>query len=184
MLENFKKAIFRALCLGCALIGGGGLMAEPNHEKLLNLGMLSYDKQDFSKARKYFEKACDLKDGRGCDDLGRLYYYGRGVEKNSKKAAHFYSKACELKEGDGCGALGALYYNGDGVKQDSKKAVALFEKACKLGYKEVCEMVTYKGLCELGHKEACEIFSLEVLCRLSDLKACAMSYDKKKALGF
>ncbi|ACD47798.1 hypothetical protein HPSH_01740 [Helicobacter pylori Shi470] len=24
MLENFKKAIFRALCLCCALIGGGG----------------------------------------------------------------------------------------------------------------------------------------------------------------
>ncbi len=23
MLENFKKAIFRALCLGCALIGRG-----------------------------------------------------------------------------------------------------------------------------------------------------------------
>lgn len=23
MLENFKKAIFRALCLGCALIWGG-----------------------------------------------------------------------------------------------------------------------------------------------------------------
>lgn len=23
MLENFKKAIFRALCLGCVLIGGG-----------------------------------------------------------------------------------------------------------------------------------------------------------------
>ncbi len=29
MLGNFKKAIFRALCLGCALIGGGGgLMAD------------------------------------------------------------------------------------------------------------------------------------------------------------
>ncbi|MFP6055243.1 hypothetical protein ACLF93_03055 [Helicobacter pylori] len=24
MLENFKKAIFRALCLCCVLIGGGG----------------------------------------------------------------------------------------------------------------------------------------------------------------
>ncbi len=23
MLKNFKKAIFRALCLGCALMGGG-----------------------------------------------------------------------------------------------------------------------------------------------------------------
>lgn len=24
MLGNFKKAIFRVLCLGCVLIGGGG----------------------------------------------------------------------------------------------------------------------------------------------------------------
>ncbi len=32
MLENFKKAIFGALCLCCALIGGGGLMAEPTLE--------------------------------------------------------------------------------------------------------------------------------------------------------
>ncbi|WP_199491458.1 tetratricopeptide repeat protein [Helicobacter pylori] len=142
-------------------------MAEPNPEELLNLGMLSYEKQDFSKARKYFEKACDLNNGWGCNGLGVLYKDGQGVEKNLTKAAYFYSKACELKEGDGCDALGGLYYNGDGVKQDSKKAVVLFEKACKLGY-----------------KKACEIFSLEVLCRLSDLKACGMSYDKRKALRF
>ncbi|WP_437342426.1 tetratricopeptide repeat protein [Helicobacter pylori] len=40
-------------------------MAKPNPKELFDLGMLSYDKQDFSKARKYFEKACDLKYGRG-----------------------------------------------------------------------------------------------------------------------
>ncbi|WQW06820.1 tetratricopeptide repeat protein [Helicobacter pylori] len=74
MLENFKKAIFRVLCLGCVLIGGGGLMAEPTPEELLNLGMLSYDKQDFSKARKYFERACGLNNGGGCNGLGVLYY--------------------------------------------------------------------------------------------------------------
>ncbi|QQW91895.1 hypothetical protein HG561_01780 [Helicobacter pylori] len=52
MLGSFKKAIFRALCLCCALIGG--LMAKLNPEELFNLGMLSYDKQDFSKAKEYF----------------------------------------------------------------------------------------------------------------------------------
>ncbi len=57
MLENFKKAIFRALCLCCALIGGGGLMAEPNPEELVLLGIKSYEKQDFSKAKGYFEKS-------------------------------------------------------------------------------------------------------------------------------
>lgn len=112
----------------------GGLMAKLNPEELFNLGMLSYDKQDFSKARKYFEKACDLNNGRGCNGLGVLYKDGQGVEKNLTKAAYLYSKACDLNDGDGCGALGALYYNGDGVKQDFKKAVALFKKACKLGY--------------------------------------------------
>ncbi len=66
MLENFKKAIFRALCLGCVLIGGGGgLMAEPNPEELVLLGIKSYEKQDFSKARKYFERVCGLNNGGG-----------------------------------------------------------------------------------------------------------------------
>ncbi|GAA6805712.1 hypothetical protein BTM505_08150 [Helicobacter pylori] len=75
---------------------GGGLMAEPNPEELFDLGMLSYDKQDFSKAREYFEKACDLNNGGGCSDLGLLYEYGQGVEKNLIKASQFYSKACKL----------------------------------------------------------------------------------------
>ncbi|GAA9458007.1 hypothetical protein BTM443_03200 [Helicobacter pylori] len=116
-------------------------MAEPNPEKLVLLGIKSYEKQDFSQARKYFEKACGLNNGGGCSNLGVLYQNGQGVEKDLIKVAYLYSRACELKEGDGCGALGALYYNGDGVKQDSKKAVALFEKACKLGYKKACEML-------------------------------------------
>ncbi|ANH42179.1 beta-lactamase [Helicobacter pylori] len=102
MLENFKKAIFRALC--CVLIGGG-LMAEPTPEELFNLGMLSYDKQDFSKARKYFEKACDLNNGGGCGALGDLYDNGEGVEKNLIKATQFYSKACKLGDQEACEAL-------------------------------------------------------------------------------
>ncbi|WQY42713.1 SEL1-like repeat protein [Helicobacter pylori] len=98
MLENFKKAIFRALCLGCVLIGGG-LMAEPNPEELVLLGIKSYEKQDFSKAKGYFEKACDLNNGGGCSNLGVLYQNGQGVEKDLIKAAYLYSRACELKDG-------------------------------------------------------------------------------------
>ncbi|WP_229766516.1 hypothetical protein [Helicobacter pylori] len=80
MLENFKKAIFRVLCLCCVLIGGG-LMAEPNPEELVLLGIKGYEKQDFSKARKYFERACELNSGIGCNFLGFLYENGQGVEK-------------------------------------------------------------------------------------------------------
>ncbi|GAA7952097.1 hypothetical protein COL5_00960 [Helicobacter pylori] len=59
-------------------------MAEPNPEELFDLGMLSYDKQDFSKARKCFEKACELKDGGGCFNLGRLYYWRRSGKRLNK----------------------------------------------------------------------------------------------------
>ncbi len=75
---------------------GGGLMAEPNPEELVLLGIKSYEKQDFSKARKYFERACGLNNGGGCGALGVLYKDGQGVEKNLTKAAYFYSKACEM----------------------------------------------------------------------------------------
>ncbi|GAA7790419.1 hypothetical protein JP0177_03570 [Helicobacter pylori] len=108
MLGNFKKAIFRVLCLGCVLIGGGWLMAEPNPEELLNLGMLSYDKQDFSKARKYFEKACDLNNGGGCSNLGGLYYNGDGVKQDSKKAVALFEKACKLGYKKACEMLKEL----------------------------------------------------------------------------
>lgn len=86
-------------------IGGGGLMAEPNPEELFNLGMLSYDKQDFSKAKGYFEKACGLNNGGGCATLGMLYDDGKGVEKNLTKAAQYFSKACKLGNQKACEAL-------------------------------------------------------------------------------
>ncbi len=125
MLGNFKKAIFGALCLGCVLIGGGGLMAEPNHEELFNRGedILNFAlkgeggtfrldsleaKEYYIQAKEYFEKACELNSGGGCTALGDLYYDGEGVEKNLIKAAQFYSKACKLWEQLACESLKEL----------------------------------------------------------------------------
>ncbi len=67
---SFKKAIFRVLCLGLL---GGGLMAEPNPEELFDLGVKGIEAKDYIQAKKYFEKACDLKYGGGCGALGDLY---------------------------------------------------------------------------------------------------------------
>ncbi|WQS33978.1 hypothetical protein KVF10_05305 [Helicobacter pylori] len=59
MLENVKKSLFRVLCLGVLCLGG--LMAEinPGYAKaLVNFGKESYDKQDFTQAKKYFKEEC------------------------------------------------------------------------------------------------------------------------------
>ncbi|MFB1341086.1 tetratricopeptide repeat protein [Helicobacter pylori] len=119
-------------------------MAKPNPEELVDLGMLSYDKQDFSKARKYFEKACGLNNGGGCGSLGMLYEYGQGVEKNLTKAAQFYSKACDLNNSVGCGSLGMLYEYGQGVEKNLTKAAYFYSKACKLGFQKTCEILKEK----------------------------------------
>ncbi|WRG54467.1 sel1 repeat family protein [Helicobacter pylori] len=82
MLKSFKKAIFRALCLCCVFIGGGGgLMASQTPEELFNLGVKSSEAKDYIQAKKYFEKACGLNNGGGCGALGDLYDDGKGVEK-------------------------------------------------------------------------------------------------------
>ncbi|GAA7337820.1 hypothetical protein MLS209_03350 [Helicobacter pylori] len=68
----------------------------------MGLGVKSYDKQDFTQARKYFERACGLNNGRGCNGLGVLYYNGEVVEKDLIKVAQFYSKACKLGDRKAC----------------------------------------------------------------------------------
>ncbi|MGL2793748.1 tetratricopeptide repeat protein [Helicobacter pylori] len=83
-------------------------MASQTPKELFDLGMLSYDKQDFSKARKYFEKACDLNNSGGCSFLGDLYRSGDGVKQDSIKAAQFYSKACKLGNQKACEILKEL----------------------------------------------------------------------------
>ncbi|GAA6781052.1 hypothetical protein AOHp20_04390 [Helicobacter pylori] len=83
-------------------------MAEPNPEELVLLGIKSYEKQDFSKARKYFEKACDLNNGDGCGTLGGLYYNGDGVKQDSKKAVALFEKACKLGYKKACEMLKLL----------------------------------------------------------------------------
>lgn len=84
------------------------MVQEPNPEELVLLGIKSYEKQDFSKARRYFEKACDLNNGGGCSNLGVLYQNGQGVEKDLIKAAYFYTKACKLGYKKACEMLKEL----------------------------------------------------------------------------
>ncbi|WQS64748.1 sel1 repeat family protein [Helicobacter pylori] len=141
MLGNFKKAIFRVLCL-CLL--GGGLMANQTPKELFDQGVKSNKAKDYIQAKKYFEKACGLNNGGGCGALGDLYDDGKGVEKNLIKAAYLYSKACELKESFGCGALAVLYINGQGVEKNLTKADQYISKACKLGDQEACEALKEK----------------------------------------
>ncbi|WP_444875123.1 tetratricopeptide repeat protein [Helicobacter pylori] len=98
-------------------------MAKPNSEELFDLGVKSIEAKDYIQAKKYFEKACDLKYGGGCGALGDLY---DDVEKNLIKAAQYASKACDLNNGSGCGTLGFLLWNGEGGGKKLNKSRSIY----------------------------------------------------------
>ncbi|CAJ99755.1 conserved hypothetical protein [Helicobacter acinonychis str. Sheeba] len=196
MLGNFKKAIFRVLCLGCAVMGGG-LMASQTPKELFDWGVESNKARNFTQAKKYFEKACNLNYAEGCFGLGILYIHKDFGEKNYKKALALMTKGCELNYAVGCSFLGTLYQNGNGVKKDLKKAFASYTKACGLKEGYGClrlgemqrsgegvvknlkqAMKTLKKGCELKNEMACMgygVVELEIRqerCKLGDEVAC------------
>lgn len=75
-------------------------------ESCYNLGLRYHNgqgvRQDFAKARHYFEKGCKLNYGFACNNLGVLYVEGKGVRQNNSTAKKYYGKACDLGNQTGC----------------------------------------------------------------------------------
>ncbi len=96
-------------------------------------------KQDYVKAVKFFQKACDLDEGWGCGILGAMYKEGIGVKQDDLKAVKFYQKACDLNDSNGCSNLGVMYKYGTGVRKSTNKALKYYGKACDLKVALGCE---------------------------------------------
>ncbi|GAA8212014.1 hypothetical protein HpDR152_12090 [Helicobacter pylori] len=105
MLGSVKKAVFRVLCLG-ALCLCGGLMAGQDPKELIFSGITIYTDKDFTRAKKYFEKACKSNDAEKCKDLAEFYFNVNDL----KNALEYYSKSCKLNNVEGC-MLSATFYN-------------------------------------------------------------------------
>ncbi|ALM81436.1 hypothetical protein APV63_07450 [Helicobacter pylori] len=139
MLRGVKKAVFRVLCLGALCLGE--LMAEQDSKELIFSGITIYTDKDFTRAKEYFEKACELNEALTCTLVGEFYRDGEGVAKDLKKAFEYSAKACELNDAKGCYALAAFYNEGKGVAKDEKQTTENLEKSCKLGLKEACDIL-------------------------------------------
>lgn len=94
---------------------------------------------DHIKARAFYEKACSLKNGLGCFNLGNVFRVGEGVPPNPKTAFGHFKTSCDLGEPKGCTELAVMYYEGTVVPQDIALAKQLFERSCKLGSAPACQ---------------------------------------------
>ncbi|MBE0442436.1 sel1 repeat family protein [Psychrobacter sp. FME13] len=80
-------------------------------------------------------------DGRGQNDLGSLYYSGRGVKEDYDKAFELYTKAAAQGEALAQFNLGEMYYYGDSVSQDYNKAYEWYQKAADQGYQDAQDRI-------------------------------------------
>ena len=62
-------------------------------------------------------------------ELGKVYFYGAGVEKDFGKAKEYFETAAEKGSVGANYYLGKIYYNGNGVQTNHVKAKEYFEKS-------------------------------------------------------
>lgn len=66
-------------------------------------------------------------------NLGRCYFYGKGITQDYNESFKWYTKSAEQGNAQAQDNLGLMYYNGQGVTQDYKEAVKWFTKAAEQG---------------------------------------------------
>ncbi|PKK69043.1 kinase-like protein [Rhizophagus irregularis] len=86
-----------------------------------------------SRAFELYQKAANLENISGINNLGYFYRNGIGVIPNKKRAFELYQRAADLGSISGMNNLGYCYENGIGVSPSGKQAFKLYEKAANLG---------------------------------------------------
>ena len=105
---------------------------------LFELGLEAYNKSEFDKAAKQWQKACDDNVARACHNLGILYEDAQGVAQDYNKAAELYKRSCDGGFAGSCLNLRALYIKDQGIEQDYSKAINLYKKACDGDVAQAC----------------------------------------------
>lgn len=106
--------------------------------------------RDYVQARKWLERALELKDDSAAISLAWLYQWGRGVEQDYAQARKYLELAIngDWDRGKAFMRLGLLCRDGQGGPRDYERARSLFEKAIEQGEKDAYAMMG--GLYENG----------------------------------
>ncbi len=96
-------------------------------------GLAAYDAGDYSLAFLEWGKAAENGDVAAQRNLGHLYRWGKGVEKNPSRAAYWYHRAAKSGFARAQYSLAVLYLRGEGVPQDMVEAKRWLQKAATQG---------------------------------------------------
>ena len=87
-------------------------------------------------AAESFLIAAELGHSEAQAEIGKCYYYGSGVEKNTAEAVKWLRKAAENDISEAQALLGKCFYEGKSVTKNYAEAVKWFRKAANIGIPE------------------------------------------------
>lgn len=90
-------------------------------------------------AAYWYTKAGEQGHIQGMKNMGWMYDWGEGVNKDINKAFSWYHKAAEQGDAYAQYHTGLMYDVGRGVSKDKKQAQELFYEACKNGEQLACK---------------------------------------------
>lgn len=90
-------------------------------------GEVCNDLQDYQRSMQFFTLAAQADEPYAYYYIGRLYYYGDGVQEDDTKAFSYLKQASEKGINDGNVLLATLYGFGLGTTKDVNKALKLLE---------------------------------------------------------
>jgi eukaryotic-like serine/threonine-protein kinase len=89
-----------------------------------------------AEAAVWYRKAADQGFAKAQKNLGDMYYFGRGVDKDYPQAVSWYTKAADQQLADAQFRLGFMTEKGLGTQQSDQNAVDLYQKAARNGSAE------------------------------------------------
>jgi len=114
-----------------------GEQAAGCHAAALSLSQLGGAPR-LARAAAYLTKACQMKHGPACAELGRAHAAGSGVKQDRARAAALYGQACDLGHAAGCTELASALDRGEGIEEDTPRAMKLHARVCDAGHLASC----------------------------------------------
>ena len=90
------------------------------------------ENKDYEKAIRYLFKALEAGSIEAISEIGCIYQYGRGVEKNKSKAVKWYRCGAELGDPSSMNELADCLLKGIGMGKNIDEAIQWFEKASQI----------------------------------------------------
>lgn len=145
------RALF---CLQLSLLGGGFLMAAAARSANaiavqtiapIEEAMAAFMRRDFAVARTLLLKLAEADDARAQFQLGRMYYFGTGVEQDYRSARLWFERAAEHGSPKAQKYLADMYLHGRGLPEDADAALRFYGQAAEQGDPDALMMQAFIG---------------------------------------